>query len=108
MPKEIERHYAIVYENERKTRYTIFESTDLDVLAQIYAGILQFEAIFRTFPNMSCKVVLTQDFNYDEDTGAWDMTGVVGHAWGPFVEEMKERYRGKLGVIIYKEIDSTL
>ena len=108
MAKKTEHHYAIVYENERRTEYTIFESTDLDVLAQIYAMILKFEELFHTFPNESCHVVLTQDFNYDGDTGAWDMSCVVGHAWGPFVEEMKEQYRGKLGAIIYKEIDRTL
>lgn len=95
-----EQHYAILYVDERRTQYTIFESTDLDALAQIYARILQFESMFRTFPNDSCRVVLEQDFNYDPDTGAWNMANIVSPMWDLFVEEIKRDFLGRIGDII--------
>lgn len=97
---ENEQHYAILYVDEKRTQYTIFESTDLDSLAQIYARILQFESMFRTFPNESCHVVLEQDFNYDPDTGAWNMANIVSPKWELFVEEIKRDFPGRIGDII--------
>ena len=76
---ENEQHYTILYVDEKRTQYTIFESTDLDSLAQIYVRILQFESMFRTFPNESCRVVLEQDFNYDPDTEVWNMANIVNY-----------------------------
>ena len=97
---ENEQHYAILYVDENRTQYTIFESADLDSLAQIYARILQFESMFRTFPNASCHVVLEQDFNYDPDTGAWNMANIVSPKWDLFVEEIKSDFPRKIGDII--------
>lgn len=91
-----EHHYAILYENERRTQYTIFVSTDLDALAQVYAKILLFESMFNTFPNDSCRVVLTEDFNYDPDCGSFDMSHVVNYKWEPFVEEIQREFGGRI------------
>ena len=35
--------------------------------------MLQFEEMFRTFPNASCQLLLERDCNYDEDCGAFRM-----------------------------------
>lgn len=64
-------HYEILYENEKGVRYGVFRSTDLDALGQAYARMLQFENMFRTFPNASCHLILTQDYNYDPDCGSF-------------------------------------
>lgn len=95
-------HYAILYVDEHKNKYTIFESVELDALARIYARILQFESIFRTFPNGSCHIVLEQDFNYDSDTAAWDMAYLVNEKWQLFVEEIYKDFlfAGKLGPVV--------
>ena len=101
MPKDkIVHHYAIIYKDESKTGYTIFDSANLDVLAQIYALILQFESMFHTFPNASCHIELEEDFNYDEDCGAWDMSYIINPKWSTFVEEIKHDYGSEIGDII--------
>ena len=84
MNKELEEdHYAILYEDERNTRYTVFASTDLNTLGNIFAKMLQFESMFHTFPNMSCHLCLEKDYNYDPDLGAFRMDAI------PFMESQK-------------------
>ena len=84
MSKELEEeHYAILNEDERNTRYTVFASTDLNTLGNIFAKMLKFEEMFHTFPNQSCHLCLEKDYNYDPDLGAFRMDAL------PFVESLK-------------------
>ena len=83
MSKEQEDHYAILFQDERKTQYTVFASTDLNTLGAIFAKMLQFEEMFHTFPNESCHLRLEKDYNYDPDLGAFRMDAL------PFGESYK-------------------
>ena len=88
-------HYAILYEDERNTRYTVFASTDLNTLGNIFAKMLQFESIFRTFPNMSCHLCLEKDYNYDPDLGAFRMDAIPfmeSHKWSVLIDEIIHDY----------------
>ena len=38
-------HYAILFQDEHRTQYTVFASTDLNTLGAIFAKMLQFEEI---------------------------------------------------------------
>jgi len=38
-------HYAILFQDEHKTQYTVFASTDLNTLGKNFAQMLQFEEI---------------------------------------------------------------
>lgn len=89
-------HYQILYEDERGTRYGVFNSTDLDVLGQIYSRMLQFETMFHTFPNASCKLILTRDYNYDPDLGSFRMNDVVDPQWDMFVDCIVKEFRGRI------------
>lgn len=97
MSKKRVDHYQIVYENERKVKYGIFNSTNLDVLGQIYARMLQFETMFETFPNASCRLILEKDYNYDPDLGSFRMEDVIGSSgydlWAAFTEEIVQTFR---------------
>ena len=73
MSKKQVDHYAILFQDERRTQYTVFASTDLNTLGYIFAGMLKFEEMFHTFPNASCQLLLERDYNYDEDCGAFRM-----------------------------------
>ena len=90
-------HYQIVYENERKVKYGIFNSTSLDALGQIYARMLQFEAMFKTFPNASCRLILEQDYNYDPGLVRFRMEDVIGapgyDLWSAFTDEIVQEFR---------------
>ena len=85
-------HYEILYENEKGVRYGVFRSTDLDALGQAYARMLQFENMFRTFPNASCHLILTRDYNYDPDCGSFSIGSVIGgaaeHKWDILVDDI--------------------
>jgi hypothetical protein len=61
MSEEREDHYAILFQDERKTQYTVFASTSLNTLGKIFARMLQFEEMFHTFPNESCHLRLEKD-----------------------------------------------
>ena len=53
--------FEIAYLTERsspRSDYPVFRSIYLDELAQLYAELLQFENMFHTMPNMSCKFEL--------------------------------------------------
>ena len=84
--KKIQDHYAILFQDEKRTLYTVFASTNLDVLGNIFAMMLKFEELFRTFPNASCRLILTKDYNYDPDLGAFRMDAI------PFGEAPKWQY----------------
>ena len=59
--EQVEDHYDILYQDEHGTRFTVFASTDLTTLGYIFAGMLQFEEMFHTFPNASCRLFLERD-----------------------------------------------
>lgn len=69
MSKKQVDHYAILFQDERKTQYTVFASTDLNTLGAIFTKMLQFEEMFHTFPNASCRLLLERDYNYQLPTG---------------------------------------
>lgn len=73
MIEEHKDHYAILFQDERNTKYTVFTSTDLNTLGAVFAKMLRFEELFRTFPNESCRLRLEKDYNYDPDLGAFRM-----------------------------------
>lgn len=95
MSKEQVDHYAILFQDERKTQYTVFASTDLNTLGAIFAKMLQFEEIFHTFPNASCHLRLERDCNYDPDLGAFRMDDLPfgeSHKWGVLVDDIIHYY----------------
>jgi hypothetical protein len=95
MSKEQVDHYAILFQDERKTQYTVFASTDLNTLGAIFAQMLQFEEMFRTFPNASCHLRLEKDYNYDPDLGAFRMDALPfgeSHKWGILVDDIIHNY----------------
>jgi len=88
-------HYAILFQNEKKTRYTVFASTNLGALGKIYAIMLQFEQMFCTFPNASCSLYLEKDYNYDSDLGAFRMDALSfeeAHRWKYLVDLIIKQY----------------
>jgi len=97
--KPIIDHYAIMFYDEKKTGYTVFASTDLNTLGNIFATMLQFEEMFRTFPNESCHLRLEKDYNYDPDLGAFRMDALPlmeSHKWTVLVDDILSQYMGKL------------
>ena len=87
------RHYAILYQDERRTQYTVYESTDLALIGNVYAEMVAFEKLMQTFPNLSCKIYLEEDVNYDPDCGAWSMSSVVGDdRWDACLETITKQY----------------
>ena len=95
MSKKQVDHYAILFQDERKTQYTVFASTDLNTLGAIFAQMLQFEEMFRTFPNASCHLRLEKDYNYDPDLGAFRMDALPfgeSHKWGILVDDIIHNY----------------
>lgn len=97
--KPVEEHYDILYQDEHGTRFTVFASTDLTTLGYIFAGMLQFEEMFRTFPNASCQLLLERDCNYDEDCGAFRMDELQCAdfgKWEIFVDDMIRQYGHRL------------
>lgn len=97
--KPVEDHYAILYQDERNTRYTVFASTSLNTLGAIFAKMLQFEEMFHTFPNASCQLLLERDYNYDPDLGAFRMDALPFgemNKWGVLVDDMIRQYGHQL------------
>ena len=95
MSEEREDHYAILFQDERKTQYTVFASTSLNTLGKIFARMLQFEEMFHTFPNESCHLRLEKDYNYDPDLGAFRMDALPfgeSHKWGVLVDDIIHYY----------------
>ena len=95
MSKKLVDHYAILFQDERKTQYTVFASTDLNTLGAIFAKMLQFEEMFHTFPNESCHLRLEKDYNYDPDLGAFRMDALPfgeSHKWGVLVDDIIHYY----------------
>jgi hypothetical protein len=95
MSKEQEDHYAILFQDERKTQYTVFASTSLNTLGKIFARMLQFEEMFHTFPNESCQLRLEKDYNYDPDLGAFRMDTLPfgeSHKWEVLVDTLIHDY----------------
>ena len=91
----VQDHYAILFQNEKKTRYTVFASTNLGALGKIYAIMLQFEQMFHTFPNASCSLCLEKDYNYDSDLGAFRMDALSfeeAHKWKYLVDLIIKQY----------------
>lgn len=100
-------HYAIVFQDGRKTKYTVFASTDLNALGHIFARMLKFEEMFHTFPNPNASLVLEKDDNYDPDLGAfrmdelkpvkWDFFGTFDFSrWGILIDDILFEYGDKL------------
>lgn len=99
MSKEQIDHYAILFQDERKTQYTVFASTDLNTLGAIFAKMLQFEEMFHTFPNESCHLRLEKDYNYDPDLGAFRMDALPfgeSHKWEVLVDDIIHYYGSEL------------
>lgn len=96
MPKKkIQDHYAILFQDEKRTLYTVFASTNLNALGNIFAMMLQFEQMFHTFPNVSCHLLLTKDNNYDPDLGAFRMDAISfgeSHKWKYLVDGIIKQY----------------
>lgn len=95
MSKKLVDHYAILFQDESKTQYTVFASTDLNTLGAIFAKMLQFEEMFRTFPNESCHLLLEKDYNYDPDLGAFRMDALPfgeSYKWGVLVDTLIHDY----------------
>lgn len=88
-------HYEIVYVDEHKTPYVVFASTSLDALADIYAKMVQFEELFHTFPNSSCRLVLQKDCNYDPDLGASRFDSILPK-WEVLVDSILNQYGHRL------------
>jgi hypothetical protein len=96
MKKRID-HYEIIYENEKRVRYSVFKSTDLDVLAQVYAKMLQFEEMFKTFPNQSCHLELVQDYNYDADLGSFNFSDIINnYTWDTVLNWARSNFAGRI------------
>ena len=101
MSKKLVDHYAILFQDERKTQYTVFASTDLNTLGAIFAKMLQFEEMFRTFPNASCHLRLEKDYNYDPDLGAFRMDALPfgeSYKWGVLVDDIIHYYGSVLDI----------
>lgn len=101
MSKKPVDHYAILFQDERKTQYTVFASTDLNTLGAIFAKMLQFEEMFCTFPNESCHLLLEKDYNYDPDLGAFRMDALPfgeSHKWGVLVDDIIHYYGSVLDI----------
>ena len=99
MSKEQVDHYAILFQDEHRTQYTVFASTSLNTLGEIFAKMLQFEEMFHTFPNQSCHLRLERDYNYDEDCGAFRMDELQGADFGKWeilVDDMIRQYGHRL------------
>lgn len=99
MSKNQVDHYAILFQDEHKTQYTVFASTDLNTLGAIFAKMLQFEEMFHTFPNASCRLFLERDYSYDEDCGAFRMDELQGADFGKWeilVDDMIRQYGHRL------------
>lgn len=97
--KPVEGHYAILFQDEHGTRFTVFASTDLTTLGYILADMLRFEEMFHTFPNASCRLLLERDYNYDEDCGAFRMDELQGADFGKWeilVDDMIRQYGHRL------------
>ena len=79
----VQDHYAILFQNEKKTRYTVFASTNLSALGKIYAIMLQFEQMFR------------KDYNYDYDLWAFRMDALSfeeAYKWKYLVDLIIKQY----------------
>lgn len=95
MSEERVDHYAILFQDERKTQYTVFASTSLNTLGAIFAKMLQFEEMFHTFPNESCHLRLEKDYNYDPDLGAFRMDALPfgeSHKWEVLIDTLIHDY----------------
>ena len=95
MSEERVDHYAILFQDERKTQYTVFASTSLNTLGKIFARMLQFEEMFHTFPNESCHLRLEKDYNYDPDLVAFRMDALPfgeSHKWEVLVDTLIHDY----------------
>ena len=93
--KQVEDHYTILFQDEHGTRFTVFASTDLTTLGYILADMLRFEEMFHTFPNLSCRLLLERDCNYDEDCGAFRMDALPfgeSHKWEVLVDTLIHDY----------------
>ena len=49
MDNEETRHYAILYQDEKRVNYTVYESVDLASIADVYADMVAFENMMHTF-----------------------------------------------------------
>ena len=101
MSKKQEDHYAILFQDERKTQYTVFASTDLNTLGAIFAKMLQFEEMFRTCPNASCHLLLEKDYSNVPDLGAFRMDALPfgeSHKWGVLVDDIIHYYGSVLDI----------
>lgn len=99
MSKERVDHYAILFQDERNTKYTVFTSTDLDTLGAIFARMLQFEEMFHTLPNASCRLRLEKDYNYDPDLGAFRMDELQCSdfsKWAVLIDDIIHQYGHRL------------
>lgn len=91
-------YYQIMYVNERREEFRIFSSTDVDVLAQIYAKLLLFETLFQTFPNASCKFVLEKNYNYQQDLVTYRFDTLYNfNTWTVLIDDIIHCYGSKLG-----------
>lgn len=104
MKKKVD-HYEIIYENEKRVRYSVFKSSNLDVIGKVYGRMLQFEDMFQTFPNASCRLELAKDYNYDPDLGSFNIADVIhDQIWQIVVEDVMKKYGNDIeSVISYKE-----
>lgn len=102
MDNEETRHYAILFQDEKRVNYTVYESVDLASIADVYADMVAFENMMHTFPNLSCKLYLTEDMNYDPDCGAWSISSVVGDSrWDACLETIAKNHgRCHLGTLV--------
>ena len=75
--KLIECHYQILYVDEKDVQYAVFNSTNLACLSLIYSRMTVAESAIKSFPNSKCRLVISQDFNYDPDLGVWTMSSIL-------------------------------
>ena len=91
----IKCHYQILYVDEKNVQYAVFNSTNLACLSLIYSRMAAAESAIKSFPNPKCRLIISQDFNYDKDLGVWTMSSILkAKIWDSIMNTIIRTYGG--------------